>query len=98
MLTPRPKPQNAELPPFVTARQVAAMLGYDSRAGFYRNRHRLEQDHAFPLPLPTSIRNLRWRRDAIECWLAEQGRPRADAVATRPQGPNVYLLEEARRA
>ncbi len=87
-----------ELPPFITARQVAALVGYDSLAAFYRARARLEQDHGFPLPLPTSLRNRRWRRDAVECWLAEQGQPRAETLPIRPMGANIYLLEEARRA
>ena len=86
------------MPPFMTARQVAALVGYENAAAFYRARARLEQDHGFPLPLPTALRNMRWRRDAVECWLAEQGRPRADAIPTRPMGANIYLLEEARRA
>lgn len=86
------------MPDFLTARQVAAMLGLDSAAAFYRRRARLEDDHAFPLPLPTSLRNMRWRRDLIEAWLAEQGRAKHLPSPSRPEGANIYLLEQARIA
>lgn len=85
-------------PLFITARQVAALMGLDNAQAFYRQRDRLETDHAFPLPMPTLRRKMLWRRDCIECWLSEQGRAKGMPVPTRPEGPNVYLMEEARRA
>lgn len=82
--------------PFVTTAEVAAMLGI-SRAAFYDLREGLIEDRAFPVPMPYGRPQL-WRRDMVEAWISEQGRPRALPPAPRPQGPNVYLLEEARRA
>ena len=86
-------------PAFLSTAQVAARLQYDTPAAFLRQRDRLEEDHAFPLPLPLRARRRPlWRADAIDAWLAAQCQPRALADAPRPRGPNVYLMEEARRA
>ena len=85
-------------PPFVSLAQVAALTGFDSPRAFQRQRRRLEDDHAFPLPLPTRLRNPIWRRDAVEDRLAEQGRAKDMPVPERPSGPNVYLMELARTA
>lgn len=82
--------------PFVTTAEVAAMLGI-SRGAFYTLCEGLIEDRAFPLPMPYGRPKL-WRRDMVEAWISEQGRPRALPPAPRPQGSNVYLLEEARRA
>lgn len=82
--------------PFVTTTEVAAMLDL-SIDSFYATRDRLIEDEAFPLPMPYG-RPQRWRRDMVEAWINEQGRPRALPPAARPQGPNVVLMEEARRA
>ena len=81
---------------FVTTAEVARMLGL-SRDSFYGLRDGLIEDRAFPVPMPYG-RPQRWRRDQVEAWIAEQGRPKALPPAGRPQGPNVVLLEEARRA
>lgn len=85
-------------PPFVSLAQVAALTGFDSPRAFQRQRRRLEDDHAFPMPLPTRLRNPIWRRDAVEDWLAEQGRAKELPRPERPSGPNVYLMELARTA
>lgn len=85
-------------PPFVSLAQVAALTGFDTPRAFQRQRRRLEDDHAFPMPLPTRQRNPIWRRDAVEGWLAEQGRAKEMPVPERPTGPNVYLMELARTA
>jgi excisionase family DNA binding protein len=82
--------------PFVTTDTVAEMLGI-SRDSFYQLRDQLIEDQAFPLPMPYG-RPHRWRRDMVEAWISEQGRPRALPPSPRPQGPNVVLMEEARRA
>jgi len=64
---------------------------------FLARRARLEADAMFPLPMPHVQRPLRWRRDMVEAWIEEQGRPRAPAPVLPPQGGNVVLLERARR-
>ncbi len=86
-------------PALLTTAQVAERLHYDSPAAFLRQRDRLEDQHGFPLPLPLRARRRPlWRADAIDAWLAAQCQPRALADAPRPRGPNVYLIEQARRA
>jgi len=86
--------------PFITADDVAKMIGYDSTATFLRHRDGLETDRDFPTPMPTSRRPMRWRSDAVAAWLAEQGLPRAmtAALPPRPMGKNVVLMELARTA
>lgn len=88
------------MPPFITAQAVAEMIGYDNAAAFLRHRTTLENDQDFPTPMPTCRRPMRWRRDAVAAWLAEQGLPRAETAALppRPMGKNVVLLEMARTA
>ena len=84
--------------PFVSLAQVAALTGFDTPRAFQRQRRRLEDDHAFPLPLPTRQRNPIWRRDAVEQWVASQGVAKEMPRPERPTGPNVFLLEMARTA
>jgi predicted DNA-binding transcriptional regulator AlpA len=84
--------------PFIRAEEVAALTGYATAAAFRLARQRLEEDLAFPLPMPTCRNPMIWRRDAVEAWVASQGLPRTMPVPMRPEGPNVILLEEARRA
>lgn len=83
-------------PIFVTTATVAAMLDL-TPATFLARRAELIRDHHFPEPMPHSTSPLRWRRDRVLAWIEEQGLPRSTPV-TRPQGPNIVLLEEARRA
>jgi predicted DNA-binding transcriptional regulator AlpA len=83
-------------PIFVTTAQVAALLDLPPNS-FLKRREELIRDHFFPEPMPTSRAPFRWRRDRVLAWIEEQGLPRNTPV-TRPQGKNVYLLEEARRA
>lgn len=80
---------------FVTADTVAELTGFSGAAAFLAARPRLERDHDFPAPMPTCLRPLKWRRDAVEAWAEMQGRPSAEAPTIA--GPNVILLEEARR-
>lgn len=80
---------------FITADAVAALTGFADAAAFLRARTRLERDHDFPAPMPTCLRPLKWRLDAVRAWTEMQGRPLPDAPAIA--GPNVVLLAEARR-
>lgn len=83
-------------PAFITAREVAPLVGYTSPVSFLKDRPRLERDLAFPPPMPTSRRPLRWRRDAVEAWAEQQGRP--EPQITPDPGGNVVLMQEARTA
>jgi predicted DNA-binding transcriptional regulator AlpA len=85
--------------PFITTAEVAQLVGL-SRNTFLAKREELAEKHGFPDPMPTSLCPLRWRRDRVEAWIAEQGLPRPlqAELPPRPMGPNVVLLEEARRA
>ena len=82
---------------FITALDVAQMIGLTDAAAFLQKRHHLQADHAFPLPMPTSARPLRWRADQVEAWVEAQGTPRAPALPV-PQGSNIHLLHLARTA
>jgi predicted DNA-binding transcriptional regulator AlpA len=83
---------------FITTDKVAHLLGM-APATFLDKRARLIRDHGFPQPMPFIQRPLRWRADRVLAWLEEQGLPRATeaALPPRPTGPNVVLMEEARR-
>lgn len=86
------------LRPFVTTDQVAVMIGLTTTA-FRTKREHLIEEAGFPQPLAHCLRPMRWKRDEVAAWLQSQGRPRAETIPpTRPQGPNIVLLEEARRA
>jgi predicted DNA-binding transcriptional regulator AlpA len=84
--------------PFITADSVADLTGYRSAAEFLRHRARLEADHLFPLPMPTSTRPLRWRRDEVQAWVNRQGLPKAPPVVLPAPGGNIHLLRLARTA
>ncbi|GHF33106.1 helix-turn-helix transcriptional regulator [Seohaeicola zhoushanensis] len=79
---------------FVTADEVARMTGFESGEAFLRARDRLEKRERFPAPMPTCLRPLKWRRDAIAAWVEEHGIFGTRAVS----GPNVVLFEMARQA
>ena len=81
-------------PIFITAPIVAEMIGFDTATTFLDNRERLQEQSGFPAPMPTYLRPLKWRRDAVEAWL-EQCQLPASAVLT---GTNVVLLNAARQA
>jgi predicted DNA-binding transcriptional regulator AlpA len=82
------------LPDFITSAQVARLIGYYTPTNFLHNRERLEKEHLFPLPMPTTLRrSFRWRRDEVLAWVERNGTPRAGAGQ-----PNVHLMRIARSA
>lgn len=84
--------------PFVTTDQVAFMIGLTTSA-FRTKREYLIEEAGFPEPLAHCLRPMRWKRDEVAAWLQSQGLPRDEPPPpARPSGPNVVLLEEARRA
>lgn len=86
--------------PFIDAADVAQLTGFQNAAAFLRARPRLE-DEGFPLPMPTSMRPLLWRREQVAAWVNVQGVPRdqrIDLTTMRNAGANVILMAEARRA
>lgn len=82
---------------FITAATVAQLVGLPSAEAFHAQRRRLTEAEAFPLPMPTSLRPLRWRRDEVEAWVGRQGLPPAPRLVL-PAGTNVRLLQLARTA
>jgi predicted DNA-binding transcriptional regulator AlpA len=81
---------------FITADVVASLTGFEDGPAFLRARERLERYESFPPPMPTCLRPLKWRKDAVLAWLDTAGTPEARLRAAT--GPNIVLLEEARRA
>lgn len=81
---------------FITCNEIAVILGYSNGAAFMRDRRRLQLELDFPLPMPTCMRPLKWRRDAVEAWAEDQGLP----LGERPSAPrpSAALMAEARRA
>jgi predicted DNA-binding transcriptional regulator AlpA len=67
----------------MSLREVAAAIGI-SADWLYRHLGRLEQEHAFPPPVPGLIRR-RWNRAAIEAWLNR---------APGPEPPVVPLADD----
>lgn len=97
----KPRPPAA----FITASEVARMIGFDSATAFLRERVRLQDDHDFPLPMPTSRNPLKWRRSQVQGWTEAMGRApsimAADPVAPASpvaRTPRLAMLSEARTA
>ncbi len=82
---------------FITASEVAALLGLTDAPAFHRQRDRLEDDHDFPIPMPQCRRPFLWRRDQVQAWIDAQGGPKATPQPA-PRGPNVVLLQRAMTA
>lgn len=86
---------------FIKAAEVADLLGFSSDLHFKRNRLRLEEEHEFPVPLPTSLRPLLWRRSEVQSWIDRQGTPKAAEVMAPEDilnmGSNISMLREAAR-
>lgn len=81
---------------FITADAVAQILDHASAASFLAARKRLERDHDFPLPMPTCLRPLKWRRAGVVAWVQSQGRAASQAPA--PTINERTLMREARTA
>jgi len=91
------------IPAFSTSDRVAQLVGLHDADAFLRQRKRLELEHLFPLPMPTSHRPLRWRSDEVIAWVARQGRPcpidlPADPLAAALATGKVALMGQARSA
>ena len=63
--------------PFLTAAEVAQLLGLPDAAAFLRRRADLEGAAGFPAPMPWTLwrRTRSWRADQVQAWLARQGEP-----------------------
>jgi predicted DNA-binding transcriptional regulator AlpA len=77
-------------PLFITAAQVADLLGLGSGRAFLAQRARLERDHLFPPAVPLQLKLLRWRHAEVLAWVTRQGvaptpmpAPRANVVQLR---------------
>ena len=80
---------------FITAQIVAEMTGFDTASAFLRARDRMERDQDFPTPMPTCLRPMKWRNDAVAAWVKTRGT--TPSAAPIVGGPNVILLDAARR-
>lgn len=90
-------------PIFITASEVAALIGFGSGSAFLTRRKDLERDHDFPMPVPTCRAPLKWRREMVQGWIEAQGRPASAAPAplpdpTVPRTPKLRLIQQARSA
>ena len=86
---------------FINASAVAERTGFADATAFLRARDRLEAQHGFPLPMPTTRRPKLWRADQVDAWADAQGRSAAemaDLQALIASAPNVTLLAKARAA
>ncbi|KAB6717741.1 hypothetical protein [Roseobacter sp. TSBP12] len=87
----------APKPAYLTADQIAPLIGCRDGQEFRRKREDLERDQDFPLPMPTCQRPLKWRRSEVEAWIARQGLPRSQASQTT-LALNDSMLKAAARA
>lgn len=87
------------MPIFIDAHAVAELTGFNSANQFLLNRHRLERDEEFPVPMPTCKRPLKWRGSEIEAWVERQGtaavQPFSPAKPVLQTGTNRMLQEAA---
>lgn len=83
-------------PIFITAVQVADLLGLPDARAFLRQRARLETDEGFPPVVALQRKTLRWTRDEVLAWATMQGR--RQMLPQVPAGANVVLLDIARGA
>lgn len=66
---------------FLTAREVAELLGFPSTVAFNQRRDWLVDELGFPMPMPYLLRGgaRLWRAEAVQNWIDRQGLP-ADAT------------------
>jgi predicted DNA-binding transcriptional regulator AlpA len=87
-------------PIFLDAAAVAARIGAPSPQVFLAQREELEDTEAFPPPMPTARRPLRWKAAHVDAWLKRQD----DAYAARldarfgPSGPHRLRVVDGGRA
>ena len=91
------------LPLFITSAAGAEIIGFEEPMACQRQRARLEADHLFPLPMPTSRRPMRWKADEVQAWVARNGNPMPPGVdptvlACAVASGKVQLLAMAGRA
>ncbi len=68
---------------FITAAEVAGLLGLGDGTSFLRRRDRLEDCDLFPLPMPQSRRPMLWKQDEVLAWIDVRGMP------ALPSGPSI---------
>lgn len=85
---------------FITARQVAQLLEFETTQQFRSRRDHLIRDLGFPRPVPFIRKPMKWRRDDVENWIAALNRPLANGALPFHAADHrkVVLLEQARDA
>lgn len=90
-------------PIFIDAGEVAARLSI-SRALFLRQRDWMETNLGFPVPVSWARSPMKWRANAIDTWILQQGLPAGQGpttpTAAAPQpipAGNRAMMEEASR-
>lgn len=82
---------------FLTASDVAPIIGYETAASFLRDRERLERRLAFPAPMPTCQRPLKWRAAAVRAWREDQLDRVKGIHAAATRTTQEEMMAEARR-
>lgn len=87
---------------FVTAGDVAHMMGLTSASAFLTRRAALEATRGFPSPVPWSKRPMMWRRDSVQRWVDALGEVPSAALELLPDQADaarrVVMLHQARTA
>lgn len=87
---------------FVTAGDVAHMMGLTSASAFLTRRAVLEATRGFPSPVPWSKRPMMWRRDSVQRWVDGMGEVPSAALELFPDRADaarqVVMLHQARTA
>jgi predicted DNA-binding transcriptional regulator AlpA len=87
--------------PFLTAAEVAQLLGLPDAPAFLRRRADLEGAAGFPPPMPWTIgrRRMAWRADQVQAWVDRQGTPGARDLPAPAADPfTATRLERRARA
>lgn len=87
---------------FVSAAEVAHLLGISSATAFLARRSDLEGRLGFPSPVPWQRRPLLWRRESVERWVDGLGEVPSAALQLVPDQADaarrVVMLHMARTA